>query len=147
MNYHGRMEHWVLILHRQLFFLILSLLCFFSIFFFFPFFCFSFFLITRLGYETCLLCFLSFQSDMLDVNQIIKDLASMVHEQGDTIGRYHCWSMWFFVLLRHSNVSLCVPSEEAVMLRLIFLCFVHVVPLVMFWSDKLLCAIAFLHLE
>ncbi|XP_066031402.1 t-SNARE domain-containing protein 1 isoform X4 [Chamaea fasciata] len=25
------------------------------------------------------------QSDMLDVNQIIKDLASMVHEQGDTI--------------------------------------------------------------
>ncbi|XP_010707681.1 t-SNARE domain-containing protein 1 [Meleagris gallopavo] len=30
------------------------------------------------------------ESDMLDVNQIIKDLASMVHEQGDTIGRYHC---------------------------------------------------------
>lgn len=36
-----------------------------------------------------MLDFLSFQSDMLDVNQIIKDLASMVHEQGDTIGRYH----------------------------------------------------------
>nr|XP_006126567.1 t-SNARE domain-containing protein 1 isoform X1 [Pelodiscus sinensis]XP_006126568.1 t-SNARE domain-containing protein 1 isoform X1 [Pelodiscus sinensis]XP_025042125.1 t-SNARE domain-containing protein 1 isoform X1 [Pelodiscus sinensis] len=29
------------------------------------------------------------ESDMLDVNQIIKDLASMVYEQGDTIGRYH----------------------------------------------------------
>lgn len=26
------------------------------------------------------------QRDMLDVNQIMKDLASMVHEQGDTIG-------------------------------------------------------------
>lgn len=36
-----------------------------------------------------MLDFLSFQSDMLDVNQIIKDLASMVHEQGDAIGRYH----------------------------------------------------------
>lgn len=28
----------------------------------------------------------SLQRDMLDVNQIMKDLASMVHEQGDTIG-------------------------------------------------------------
>lgn len=36
-----------------------------------------------------MLGFLSLQSDMLDVNQIIKDLASMVHEQGDTIGRCH----------------------------------------------------------
>lgn len=58
------------------------------------------FFFAELDSGTCLLClgithsslmldFLSFQSDMLDVNQIIKDLASMVHEQGDTIGRYH----------------------------------------------------------
>ena len=33
-----------------------------------------------------LLCFLS-QSDILDVNQIFKDLATMVHEQGDIIGK------------------------------------------------------------
>ena len=30
------------------------------------------------------------QSDLLDVNQIIKDLASMVSEQGDAIGGYLC---------------------------------------------------------
>ena len=28
------------------------------------------------------------QSDLLDVNQIVKDLASMVSEQGDVIGGY-----------------------------------------------------------
>ncbi|KAF5914911.1 hypothetical protein HPG69_004313 [Diceros bicornis minor] len=28
------------------------------------------------------------QSDLLDVNQIIKDLSSVVSEQGDAIGRY-----------------------------------------------------------
>lgn len=35
---------------------------------------------------------------MLDVNQIMKDLASMVHEQGDTIGEVlimcvHAWDV------------------------------------------------------
>lgn len=33
------------------------------------------------------------QSDLLDVNQIIKDLASMVSEQGDAIGGYLCFPL------------------------------------------------------
>lgn len=33
------------------------------------------------------------QSDLLDVNQIIKDLASMVAEQGDAIGGYPCYPL------------------------------------------------------
>ena len=31
----------------------------------------------------------SFQSDILDVNQIFKDLAVMIHDQGDMIGEFH----------------------------------------------------------
>lgn len=29
-----------------------------------------------------------FQSDILDVNQIFKDLAVMIHDQGDMIGKF-----------------------------------------------------------
>ncbi|NXQ33670.1 TSNA1 protein, partial [Alaudala cheleensis] len=50
------------------------------------------------------------ESDMLDVNQIIKDLASMVHEQGDTIGGCHMKIVGFVTLLHHSNVIL--PPQE-----------------------------------
>lgn len=32
----------------------------------------------------------STQRDMLDVSQIMKDLASMIHEQGDAIGKILC---------------------------------------------------------
>uniref|UniRef100_A0A8D0GP30 t-SNARE domain containing 1 n=1 Tax=Sphenodon punctatus TaxID=8508 RepID=A0A8D0GP30_SPHPU len=43
------------------------------------------------------------ENDMLDVNQIIKDLASMVYEQGDTIGwsHYLCHMMSLMVLIAH----------------------------------------------
>lgn len=32
------------------------------------------------------LCFTVFQSDIMDVNQIFKDLAVMIHDQGEMIG-------------------------------------------------------------
>uniref|UniRef100_A0A8D2P529 t-SNARE domain containing 1 n=1 Tax=Zosterops lateralis melanops TaxID=1220523 RepID=A0A8D2P529_ZOSLA len=51
------------------------------------------------------------ESDMLDVNQIIKDLASMVHEQGDTIGRCHMKIMGFITLFHSSNV-IFVPHQQ-----------------------------------
>lgn len=36
---------------------------------------------------------------MLDVSQIMKDLASMVHEQGETIGKtlFYCFFSLFFL--------------------------------------------------
>lgn len=34
-----------------------------------------------------LLFFIFFQSDILDVNEIFKDLATLVNEQGETIGK------------------------------------------------------------
>lgn len=34
---------------------------------------------------------------MLDVSQIMKDLASMVHEQGDAIGKFHLSCVCVFV--------------------------------------------------
>lgn len=37
------------------------------------------------------------QRDMLDVSQIMKDLASMVHEQGDTIGKCLCRFSYLFL--------------------------------------------------
>lgn len=30
------------------------------------------------------------QADIMDVNQIFKDLAVMIHDQGDLIGKYCC---------------------------------------------------------
>lgn len=48
---------------------------------------------------------------MLDVNQIIKDLASMVHEQGDTIGKCHMKIMGFITLFHSSNV-IFVPHQQ-----------------------------------
>lgn len=39
------------------------------------------FKVTRLLYLIC-----TFQSDILDVNEIFKDLATLVNEQGETIG-------------------------------------------------------------
>jgi len=41
------------------------------------------------------------QRDMLDVSQIMKDLACMVHEQGDAIGKILC------VCVRCVSVCLC----------------------------------------
>lgn len=41
---------------------------------------------------------------MLDVSQIMKDLASMVHEQGDAIGKILCGCVWVWLVC----VSACV---------------------------------------
>lgn len=64
--------------------------------------------------SSLMLGFLSFQSDMLDVNQIIKDLASMVHEQGDTIGRCHMKNYKLWALLPSSTIpTRSCPSRAA----------------------------------
>lgn len=113
------------------------------------------FFFDKLDCGKCLLCldiphsslmlgFLSLQSDMLDVNQIIKDLASMVHEQGDTIGRCHMKIMGFITLFHHSNMIWSLSSSPLLMLSLFSLCFEHFVHPEMFRSDKLPCAIRFL---
>lgn len=35
----------------------------------------------------CITCQTCLQADILDVNQIFKDLAMMIHDQGDMIGK------------------------------------------------------------
>lgn len=57
-------------------------------------------------------CLFSAQRDMLDVNQIMKDLASMVHEQGDTIGK-----MCSFLV----NV-VCLFVPDRIRTFLVFIC-------------------------
>lgn len=112
------------------------------------------FFLAKLDCGACLLCLdiphsslmfgcLSFQSDMLDVNQIIKDLASMVHEQGDAIGRCHMKIMGFITLFHHSNVILSLTSSPLSMLWFFSLCFELFVHPEVLWSDKLPCAIRF----
>ena len=34
-----------------------------------------------------LICNFKFQSDIIDINEIFKDLATLVHEQGEQIGK------------------------------------------------------------
>lgn len=41
------------------------------------------------------------QADILDVNQIFKDLAMMIHDQGDMIGKCVCITGSFFLVQLH----------------------------------------------
>lgn len=35
---------------------------------------------------------LCLQADILDINEIFKDLGMMIHEQGDVIGKHNIWA-------------------------------------------------------
>lgn len=49
----------------------------------------------------------SLQADIMDINEIFKDLGMMIHEQGDVIGKSNSIFIWkFFILSLCSNVEL-----------------------------------------
>lgn len=73
-------------------------------------------------------CLFPLQRDMLDVSQIMRDLASMVHEQGDAIGEtsrvYVCVCVYACVYLGLPELHGCI------LLCLSFTLCVFVIPLI-----------------
>lgn len=41
----------------------------------------------------------SLQADIMDINEIFKDLGMMIHEQGDVIGKSNSNIFWKFLIL------------------------------------------------
>lgn len=52
------------------------------------------------------------QRDMLDVSQIMKDLASMVHEQGDAIGKILCACLVFVCVLNSFYIVVPISKDN-----------------------------------
>lgn len=72
-------------------------------------------------FNLCLCC--SFQADIMDVNQIFKDLAVMIHDQGEMIGKWENTHLslilnimsfnHFLVLCFTDSIEANVESAEA----------------------------------
>lgn len=66
-----------------------------------------------LGRELTLVLVVWLQSDIMDVNQIFKDLAVMIHDQGEMIGekkRRRCRDTIFFFPLLRVTLHLSCPN-------------------------------------
>ena len=78
-------------------------------------------------------CLFPLQRDMLDVSQIMRDLASMVHEQGDAIGETSrvcvCVCVYACVYLGLPEL-LCAVIHGCILLCLSFTLCVFVNPLI-----------------
>lgn len=56
----------------------------------------------------CVMCINDFflQADIMDINEIFKDLGMMIHEQGDVIGKSNSNITWIFFIQFLSQASL-----------------------------------------